>query len=67
MMHEIDITISPTGEVQLTVRGAAGEACLEMTRKLEEELGIVVAREKTADYYQTEAEDRASVKIGEDD
>ncbi len=66
-MHEIDIQITPTGEVKLQVRGAAGEACLALTRKLEEELGIVVEREKTAEYYQTEAEDRAAVKIGEED
>lgn len=66
-MHEIDISITPTGEVKLQVRGVAGEACLELTRKLEEELGIVVEREKTSEFYEATVEDQAAVKIGEDD
>lgn len=45
----------------------AGEACLELTRKLEEELGIVVEREKTSEFYEATVEDQAAVKIGEDD
>ncbi len=65
--HEIDIEITPDGEVKLQVRGVAGAECLELTRKLEEELGLVVEREKTSEYYQAEAETRTSVKIGEDD
>lgn len=65
--HEIDIEITPDGEVKLQVRGVAGAECLELTRKLEEELGLVVEREKTSEYYQAESETRTSVKIGEDD
>lgn len=65
--HEIDIEITPSGEVKLQVRGVAGAECLELTRKLEEELGLVVEREKTSEYFQAEAEGQTSVKIGEDD
>lgn len=65
--HEIDIEITPSGEVKLQVRGVAGAECLELTRRLEEELGLVVEREKTSEYFQAEAEGQTSVKIGEDD
>ncbi|MCB9527630.1 MAG: DUF2997 domain-containing protein [Myxococcales bacterium] len=65
--HEIDIQITPSGEVKLQVKGVAGAECLELTRRLEEELGLVVEREKTSEYFQAEAETERTVKIGEDD
>lgn len=64
--QEIDIQITPDGEVKLTVRGAPGGECLELTRALEEELGIVVEREKTSEFYQQPATVEDEVKIGEE-
>jgi hypothetical protein len=64
--HELEIEISPTGEIQLKVKGVAGEGCLELTRALEEELGIVVEREKTSEYYQAEVDVEETVTVGED-
>ena len=49
--QEIEISISATGEVQLKVLGAPGTSCLELTKDLEESLGVVIAREKTSEYY----------------
>ena len=49
--QEIEISISPRGEVQLKVLGANGSACLAMTKDLEEALGVVVYQEKTSEYY----------------
>ena len=66
MKHELEIEISPTGEIQLKVKGVAGEGCLELTRALEEELGIVVEREKTSEYYQAEVDVEETVTVGED-
>jgi hypothetical protein len=63
---EIDIEITPDGEVVLKVRGAGGEKCLELTRALEQELGIVVDREMTSEYYQQTAEAERVVKVGEE-
>ena len=40
MRQEIDIQITPDGEVKLTVRGVAGAECLELTQALEAELGV---------------------------
>lgn len=64
--QEIDIEITPDGEVKLTVRGAPGGACLELTKALEEELGIVVDREKTSEFYQQPATVQDEVKIGDE-
>ncbi len=63
--QEIDIQISPDGKVTLKVRCVAGQACVELTRALEEELGIVVEREKTSEYYQDAVSTDAAVTIGE--
>lgn len=54
--HEIDIQIDDNGNVSFKVKGLKGKACLEVTKELEEALGIVVNREKTAEYYQTETQ-----------
>ena len=64
--QEIDIQIMPDGEVKLVVRGAPGEACLDLTKKLEEELGVVIERQKTSEFYQSEVDVADVVKIGED-
>jgi len=50
--QDISITISPSGEVSFTVKGVKGAACLDETRFLEEAIGEVVDREKTAEYYE---------------
>lgn len=64
---EIDIEITPDGEVVLKVRGAAGDQCLELTRALEQELGIVVDREMTSEYYQQSVDTDRVVKVGGDE
>jgi hypothetical protein len=64
--HELEIEISPTGEIQLKVKGIAGEGCLELTKALEEALGIVLEREKTSEYYQAEIDVEEAVTVGED-
>ncbi len=52
--HEIDIVIGDNGEISFQVKGVKGGKCLELTKELEEALGIVKSREKTSEYYQTE-------------
>jgi hypothetical protein len=66
MRQEIEIVITADGEVKLKVHGAAGPECLELTRALEEELGLVVEREKTSEFYQASTTVADTVKIGED-
>ena len=38
-VHEIEITINKDGQVEVSVRGINGDACLDLTRALEESLG----------------------------
>lgn len=64
--REMKITIGANGEVNIEVQGVGGADCLEFSRFLEEELGEVKARQKTAEYYQEEQEEHLSVGVGED-
>lgn len=38
-LQEIEIIISPDGQVQVQVRGVNGMQCLEITKEMEEALG----------------------------
>lgn len=54
-MHkqEIEITISPSGEVSFQVKGVKGTSCVAETQFLEQALGgEVIEREHTPEYYQ---------------
>jgi hypothetical protein len=49
-IEQIDVIIESDGQVRIEVRGVAGEACLELTRELEQSLGgQVVVRQMTPD------------------
>lgn len=50
-MEEIKLKVMPNGEVRIEVRGVKGPECLELTKFLEEELGLVTERVKTEEYY----------------
>lgn len=63
--EELEITIDKNGEVQIHVQGVDGGSCLELTKELEEALGIVRGREKTSEYYK-EGETE-SVRIHQED
>lgn len=49
--QEFEILISPTGKVQIEVKGAQGGECLDLSRFLEEALGEVDERTFKAEYY----------------
>ena len=65
--QEIDIEITADGEVKLTVRGAPGGECLELTKALEEALGLVTDRQMTSEYYQQPVDAEKVVKVGGED
>jgi hypothetical protein len=51
--QDIEITISPKGEVSFTVKGVKGGSCLDETKFLEQALGgVVVDQQKTGEYYE---------------
>lgn len=68
--QDLEITISPTGEVAFVVKGMAGKGCLAETKFLEAALGnAVTAREMTSEYYGADAgtSAHAEVAAGEDE
>lgn len=51
--QDIEIVISPTGEVSFTVKGVKGPSCLDETKFLEQALGGgVIEQQKTGEYYE---------------
>jgi hypothetical protein len=46
-VQEIEVTIDENGQVQIHVIGIKGDACLEITRPLEQALGGQLTREMT--------------------
>lgn len=62
--QEIEFTINPDGSVGIAVKGAKGKSCTELTREIEEALGIVQNRTFTSEYYQQEEEVHTSLSVG---
>ncbi len=48
---ELQIVISPEGHIQIEVQGVQGNACMDLTRTLEEALGSVEDRQYKPEYY----------------
>jgi uncharacterized protein GlcG (DUF336 family) len=59
---EIEVVLSPDGEVKLVTRGMKGQSCAAETEALEKALGTVKRRERTAEWYQQAAAARTGVK-----
>ena len=51
-MPRIEMIVSPKGETEITVKGAKGARCRELTRKLEAGLGETVGSVDTAEAYE---------------
>ena len=56
--HEVEITISKTGDVKVHVKGAKGKACMEYAKWLTEVIGRVKDRQLTTEYYEPEVKSR---------
>jgi hypothetical protein len=56
--HEVEITISRTGEVKVHVKGAKGKACLEYATWLTEVVGHVKNQQRTSEFYEPEVKSR---------
>jgi hypothetical protein len=64
-IQEIDVYISPAGEVKIEVRGVKGKKCMELTSGLEAVLGgNVILREHTNEFQQNEQELEQSANQG---
>ena len=53
-LERIEFKIFPDGRVEEKVQGVQGEACLEVTRQINEKLGNVISTTPTEEMYQEE-------------
>ncbi|MEM6437148.1 MAG: DUF2997 domain-containing protein [Cyanobacteria bacterium P01_D01_bin.115] len=61
-METLEFIIYPDGRVKEMVTGVVGRSCEEVTRKIEAQLGNVVSRESTSEYYAQSVQQTASAK-----
>jgi len=54
--QKMEITILPNGEVSIKVLCVPGPSCESVSAALEQSLGKVKSKEKTAEYYQENLE-----------
>jgi len=59
--HDLEITISKTGEVKCHIKGAKGKGCLAYAKMLEEIVGRLKNRQLTSEYY--EPEQKANINL----
>lgn len=52
--HEMEIEISPTGKIEVVVKGAKGKKCMEYVQ-IFSSIGKVSDQQKTGEYYEPEA------------
>lgn len=55
-MKTIEVTIGPKGDVQLETYGFAGASCRDVSKALITSLGLPVAEQLTAEFYQNSQE-----------
>jgi hypothetical protein len=60
--HEVEITISKTGEVKVHVKGAKGKACLAYTNWLADVVGKIKDQQLTSEYYEPETKARINIE-----
>ncbi|MGD0077687.1 MAG: DUF2997 domain-containing protein [Sedimentisphaerales bacterium] len=56
--HEVEITISKTGEVRVHIKGVKGKGCLEYAEWLKNVVGKVKDQKLTSEYYEPDAKSR---------
>lgn len=52
--REFELTISPTGEVEIHVKGYKGRRCLEAMKFFQEIVGELKQEQHTSEYYEPE-------------
>jgi hypothetical protein len=52
--EELEITISPEGQIKVHIKGIKGKKCSDLMKKLEKELGFISEQKYTSEYYEQE-------------
>jgi len=63
--QEMEITIGRDGKVEIHVQGVDGKSCMDLTKELEEALGVVTSREKTGEYFKEDSGQTVRILTGE--
>jgi len=61
--HDVEITISKSGEVKVHVKGVKGKGCLEYAEWLTEIVGKVKERQLTSEYYEPETKAKIELRM----
>ncbi len=61
---ELEISINSEGDVSINVIGAKGKKCLDLTKDLEEVLGIVVQRDTKPQFYENDTTNSSYINTG---
>ena len=68
--HEMEITISKSGEIKVHIKGVKGTRCLQYAEWLKQVVGKVKNQKLTSEYYEPEVKSRinleADLKIDSD-
>ena len=62
-MAQIEITISPTGQVTINTKGFKGADCMKATAELERALGAVKNRKKKSEYFEKRHTTKQTAKV----
>ena len=60
--HDLEITISNTGEVRAHVKGVTGNGCLKYAKLLEAIVGKIKEQQLTGEFYEPDLKARMEVK-----
>ena len=60
--REFEITIGPTGEVELHIRGYKGKACLEVAKMFEQIVGEMKGKQETNEFYEPDEQVRIDLR-----
>ncbi len=56
MPKTIVVIVAPNGETTVQTHGYSGTECLEASRILEQELGLTIREQKSAEYFTTRSQ-----------
>jgi len=60
--HEVEITISKTGEVKVHIKGAKGKSCMAYSKWLIGIIGKVKDQQLTSEYYEPDIKTRINLE-----
>lgn len=52
--RDLEVVISPDGEISIKVSGFPGKQCLKVREAMEAEVGVLRSQRLTSEYYQPE-------------